>query len=331
MSINQTPYNVPIAHRFRRLRNNETLRKMVQEHHLSLDDLITPLFVIEGSDIKVEADAMPDIYRYSIDRLSEALDEFIALKLFKLLIFGIPDQKDHMGSSAYDGEGIVQKAVRFIKAYHTDFYVITDICLCQYTDHGHCGILDDHSVILNDETLPLLRKIALSHVEAGADMVAPSDMMDGRIGAIRHALDTNGYTYVPIMSYAIKYHSNYYGPFRMIADSSPKSGSRSSYQMDYHNRKETVSIANASIAQGADLIMVKPAMLYLDIVHELSQNIDKPLVVYNVSGEYAMMCQSIQSGYVSEAIIYETMIGFKRAGAHLIITYFSKWLAKHGL
>lgn len=331
MSIEKVTYNIPVSHRFRRLRSDETLRKMVQEHHLSVEDLITPLFVTEGLDIKTEASAMPDIYRYSIDRLSEALDELIALKLFKVLIFGIPEHKDPMGTAAYDAEGIVQKAVRFIKAYHPDFYVITDICLCQYTDHGHCGVLDEQGRIINDDSLLLLSKIALSHVEAGADMVAPSDMMDGRIGAIRHTLDSNGYTYLPIMSYALKYHSSYYGPFRMIADSRPKSGSRKSYQMDFHNRKETVSIAHASITQGADLIMVKPAMLYLDIVHELSESIDKPLVVYNVSGEYAMMCQSIEAGIVSDAIIYETMIGFKRAGAKLIITYFSKWLAKYVL
>lgn len=320
-----------VAHRFRRLRENDILRRIVRENHLMIDDLITPIFVVEGENIKSSTDAMPEVFRYSLDRLHEELDELLRLGLHQVLLFGVPSQKDALGTGAYDSEGIVQRAIRLVKNHSPKFFVITDVCLCQYTDHGHCGVLTDLGVIENDATLPLIAKTALSHVRAGADMVAPSDMMDGRIGAIRALLDEEGYTYVPILSYAIKYHSSYYGPFRAIADSSPKQGSRSSYQMDFHNNKDVVDVANASIAQGADLIMVKPAMMYLDVLHTLSETVSKPLVVYNVSGEYALINEGIKKGIVNETIVYETMIGFKRAGAKLIITYFSKMIAEKWL
>lgn len=314
--------------RFRRLRSNDRIRRMVSEFTLQLDDFITPIFVTEGLDVKTNTKAMPDFYTYSLDRLHEELDELASLGLKQIILFGVPSQKDSMGTQAYDPHGIVQKAVKFIKSYDSDFYVITDVCLCQYTDHGHCGILDDSGTLLNDQTVSLLSKIALSHVQAGADMVAPSDMMDGRIAGIRQILDENGYEYTPILAYSLKYCSNYYGPFRAIADSSPKFGSRNSYQMDYHNSKEAIHIAQTDIQQGADLIMVKPAMMYLDIVKSVSDHIAKPVVVYQVSGEYALLDQGIKSGFVSDHILYETMIGFKRAGAKLIITYFSKVLAR---
>lgn len=320
-----------VAHRFRRLRENDLLRRIVRENHLMIDDLITPIFVVEGENIKSSTDAMPEVFRYSLDRLHEELDELLRLGLHQVLLFGVPSQKDALGTGANDSEGIVQRAIRLVKNYSPKFFVITDVCLCQYTDHGHCGVLTDLGVIENDATLPLIAKTALSHVRAGADMVAPSDMMDGRIGAIRALLDEEGYTYVPILSYAIKYHSSYYGPFRAIADSSPKQGNRSSYQMDFHNGKDVVDVANASIAQGADLIMVKPAMMYLDVLHTLSETVSKPLVVYNVSGEYALINEGIKKGIVNETIVYETMIGFKRAGAKLIITYFSKMIAEKWL
>jgi porphobilinogen synthase len=324
-------YTCDVKHRFRRLRENDNLRKMVRENHLSIDDLITPIFVVEGQNIKSSTEAMPEVYRYSLDRLHEELDKLLHLGLHQVLLFGIPEQKDSIGSCAYDENGIVQKAIRYVKSYSPKFYVITDVCLCQYTDHGHCGVLTDSGCVDNDPTVTLLAKVALSHVESGADMVAPSDMMDGRIGAIRQSLDSNGFANVPIMSYAIKYHSSYYGPFRAVADSSPKQGSRSSYQMDFHNSKDVTDVARASTDQGADLIIVKPAMMYLDILHELNEAIKKPLVVYNVSGEYALLYQGIKSGIVSESIVYETMIGFKRAGAKLIITYFSKLIAEKWL
>lgn len=317
--------------RFRRLRMQDELRNSIKENHLLKSDLITPIFVIEGENIKNATDAMPDLYRYSLDRLEEELTELRDRGLFKILLFGVPDHKDARGTMAYAAEGIVQKAIKQIKAFDARFYIITDICLCQYTDHGHCGILDDLGEVVNDESAKLMAAIALSHVHAGADMVAPSDMMDGRIAAIRERLDAEGFTYIPILSYSLKYCSNYYGPFRAIADSKPQFGSRDHYQMDYHNSRQALEIANEDLAQGADLIMVKPAMLYLDIVKTIRQSISAPVVVYNVSGEYALLLKGIEQGLVNEAIVYETMIGFKRAGADLIITYFSKWLVDKNL
>lgn len=312
--------------RFRKYRIQDTLRQSIRENTLKLEDLITPVFVIEGENIKTATEAMPDLYRYSLDRLPEELETLRSLGLFKIILFGVPKIKDAVGSQAYDDKGIVQEAIRMIKSFDARFYVITDICLCQYTDHGHCGVIDQMGEVVNDPSVELICRIALSHAKAGADMVAPSDMMDGRIAGIRHILDNHGYEYLPIMSYSLKYCSNYYGPFRAIADSKPQFGSRDHYQMDYHNSRNAADVAKEDIAQGADLIMVKPAMVYLDIVSKIRAAVNTPVVVYNVSGEYALLSQGIKSGMVSENIIYETMIGFKRAGADLIITYFSKEL-----
>lgn len=317
--------------RFRRYRMQDTLRQSIRENTLSKEELITPVFVIEGENIKTATEAMPDLYRYSLDRLPEELETLIELGLFKIILFGVPKLKDAMGSQAYDEEGIVQKAIRMIKAYDSRFYIITDICLCQYTDHGHCGVINAFGEVENDQSVDLISRIALSHASAGADMVAPSDMMDGRIAGIRKILDDNGFVYLPILSYSLKYCSNYYGPFRAIADSKPQFGSRDHYQMDYHNSRNAADVAREDIAQGADLVMVKPAMVYLDIVHHIRTAVNVPIVVYNVSGEYALLSQGIKSGMVNENIIYETMIGFKRAGADLIITYFSKELVNKWL
>lgn len=317
--------------RFRRLRMQDNLRPLIREHQLSVQDLIYPLFIVEGQGIKHEIPSMPDVYHFSIDQLKFELDELKALGIKTLLLFGVPDSKDPHGHSAYDENGIVQKAVKAIKAYDESFYIITDVCMCAYTDHGHCGILDDQGNVMNDITLEYLAKIALSHVKAGADMVAPSDMMDGRIKAMRTLLDENGFDYTPIMSYSLKYSSNYYGPFRAAADSSPKFGNRKRYQMDYHNKREILEIVNEDIKDGADLIMVKPAMMYLDMIQKVKENCSKPVVAYNVSGEYSLIKQGIASGLVDEAIIYETMIGFKRAGADIIITYFAKEIAQKWL
>jgi porphobilinogen synthase len=304
---------------------------MVQEVSLQKSDLITPIFVMEGENLKIESSAMPDFFTYSLDRLPEELEALKALGLKSVLLFGVPNTKDSIASSAFDPDGIVPRAIKVIKTFDPSFCVITDVCMCQYTDHGHCGILSEDGIILNDETLPYMAKIALSHVEAGADIVAPSDMMDGRIEAIRDVLDDAGFTYIPIMAYSLKFCSNYYGPFRTLADSSPKSGSRDTYQMDYHNAREALDVAYEDIESGADFIMVKPAMMYMDLIHTLKDNIPKPIVCYNVSGEYALIKNGIARGLVNENIIYETLIGFKRAGADLIITYFSKFVAEKWL
>ena len=317
--------------RFRRYRIQDALRVSIRENTLKKEDLITPVFVIEGENVKTATEAMPELYRYSLDRLSEELETLRGLGLFKIILFGVPKVKDAVGSQAYAEDGIVQEAIRVIKKFDARFYVITDICLCQYTDHGHCGVIDQLGEVENDRSVELISQIALSHAKAGADMVAPSDMMDGRIAGIRNILDENGYNYLPIMAYSLKYCSNYYGPFRAIADSKPQFGSRDHYQMDYHNSRGAGDVAREDIAQGADLVMVKPAMIYLDIVSKIREAVNVPVVVYNVSGEYALLAQGIKSGMVNESIIYETMIGFKRAGADLIITYFSKELVEKWL
>lgn len=317
--------------RFRRYRIQDALRVSIRENTLKKEDLITPVFVIEGENVKTATEAMPELYRYSLDRLSEELETLRSLGLFKIILFGVPKVKDAVGSQAYAEDGIVQEAIRVIKKFDARFYVITDICLCQYTDHGHCGVIDQLGEVENDRSVELISQIALSHAKAGADMVAPSDMMDGRIAGIRNILDENGYNYLPIMAYSLKYCSNYYGPFRAIADSKPQFGSRDHYQMDYHNARGAGDVAREDIAQGADLVMVKPAMIYLDIVSKIREAVNVPVVVYNVSGEYALLSQGIKSGMVNESIIYETMIGFKRAGADLIITYFSKELVEKWL
>ena len=316
-----------LTKRPRRLRMNPTLRSMVRETRISADALIYPMFVQEGTQVKDPIEAMPGQYRYSIDTFLDALAEVEASGVKSVLLFGIPDHKDACGSAAYDPNGIVQRALRAAKASFPRLYYITDVCLCEYTSHGHCGILHGHEVD-NDETLEVLAKTALSHVEAGADMVAPSDMMDGRIAAIRRKLDENGHKDTPIMSYAVKYSSAFYGPFREAAGSAPSFGDRKSYQMDFHNRKEALKEAALDVEEGADIIMVKPGLPYLDVLREVTDLVDVPTATYCVSGEYAMIKAAAAAGYVDEAaIVCESAVSLFRAGASLLITYFAKELA----
>ncbi|WP_348665035.1 porphobilinogen synthase [Dubosiella newyorkensis] len=310
-------------YRGRRLRKNKEIRALVRENHVRMDDLIYPIFVQEGEGICAPIESMPGQFQYSIDQLPPLLDEMKKYGVRACLLFGIPAHKDACGSQAYAPEGIIQKAVRAIKAYDPELYVITDVCMCEYTDHGHCGILDEEGVVLNDTTLTYLAKIALSHVEAGADMVAPSDMMDGRVEAIRQVLDENGFADVPILSYAAKYASQFYGPFRDAAHSAPSFSDRKSYQMDPANGKEALREIEADIQEGADAIIIKPAMCYLDILQAAKERFDVPFCVYNVSGEYSMLMQAILNGWIKEDVIEETLVSFKRAGASMIITYFA--------
>lgn len=311
----------------RRLRSNPIIRGMVRETRVSADTLIYPLFIVEGTNIKEEISSMPGQYRYSIDRLGEELDLVMKAGVKSILLFGIPEHKDACGSGAWDAEGIVQKALRYIKANYPLLYCITDVCMCEYTSHGHCGILDGHYVN-NDKTLEVLAKTALSHVQAGADMVAPSDMMDGRIKAIRQILDKNQFVNTPIMSYAVKYSSSFYGPFRDAADSAPAFGDRKSYQMDFHNRREAIREAGLDVQEGADILMVKPGLSYLDIVREVADTYDKPLAVYSVSGEYSMIKAAAAVNYIDEAsIVCESAVAMYRAGADMLITYYAKELA----
>ena len=313
--------------RTRRLRQNGILREMVRNVTINLDQFIYPIFVEEGTNIKEEIPSMPNQYRYSIDMLSGELKELKDLGIKSLLLFGIPKIKDEVGSEAYNDNGIVQEAVRYIKKNFPEFLIVTDVCMCEYTSHGHCGILNGNDVN-NDITLNYLAKIAVSHVKAGADIVAPSDMMDGRIQAIREALDKNGYINTPIMAYSVKYASSYYGPFRDAADSAPSFGDRKTYQMDFRSSKEYFREVEADIAEGADFIMVKPALAYLDVVQAIS-NIDLPVVAYNVSGEYSMVKAAAQNGWINEkGIVMENMFAMKRAGVDIIITYHAKDIAK---
>lgn len=316
-----------LTQRPRRLRSNPVIRGMVRETRVSADTLIYPLFVVEGENIKEEIGSMPGQYRYSIDRIGEELDKVSLAGVKSILLFGIPKHKDACGSSAWDSEGIVQQALRYIKANYPLLYCITDVCMCEYTSHGHCGILHGKEVD-NDATLEVLAKTALSHVQAGADMVAPSDMMDGRIAAIRSTLDANHFENTPIMSYAVKYASSFYGPFRDAAGSAPEFGDRKGYQMDYHNRREAVREAGLDYAEGADILMVKPALSYLDIVREVADTYNKPLAAYSVSGEYAMIKAAAAAGYIDEAsIVCESAIAVYRAGADMLISYYAKELA----
>lgn len=307
--------------RFRRLRQNENIRTLVRETEVLRTDLIYPMFVIEGENIKEPVESMPGIYQWSIDRIDEELDRVVNAGILGILLFGIPAHKDECGSEAYDDDGVTQKCIRHIKEKYPSLLVISDICLCEYTSHGHCGLIKD-GVILNDETLPLLAKAALSTVKAGADMVAPSDMMDGRIGYIRDYLDENGYKNTPIMAYSAKFASAFYGPFRDAAHSAPQFGDRKSYQMDPANGREAVRECLADIDEGADIIMVKPALAYLDILKEVREITDMPLCTYNVSGEYAMVKAAAQNGWIDEKrIVMEELTAMKRAGAKMIITY----------
>ena len=317
-----------LIQRPRRLRGSENLRKMVRETRMDKSSLIYPLFVKEGTGIEEEIPSMEGQFRYSVDRLPFELERLQNAGVNSIMLFGIPDHKDEVGSGAYDPNGIVQKALREAKKQFPDMYYITDVCMCEYTSHGHCGVLCGHDVN-NDATLELLAKTAVSHVEAGADMVAPSDMMDGRVRAIREALDANGHYGAPIMSYAVKYASAFYGPFRDAAGSAPSFGDRKSYQMDFHNRREGMKEALTDVEEGADIIMVKPAMSYLDMVSEVSKAVNVPVATYSVSGEYAMVKAATKMGWIDEErIMCEMAVSAYRAGAQIYLTYYAKELAK---
>jgi porphobilinogen synthase len=316
------------AQRPRRLRRSETLRRMVRETELSASHFVYPLFVVPGRGVRHEIPSMPGNYHWSLDCLPAEIESIAELGVPAVLLFGLPPGKDEVGSGAYDEHGIVQEAVRVIKRTVPEMFVVTDVCLCEYTSHGHCGMLRDGEVD-NDATLPLLARTALSHVEAGADMVAPSDMMDGRVAAIRRALDESGHGMAPIMSYAAKYASAFYGPFREAADSAPQSGDRRGYQMDPPNVREALREVALDVQEGADIVMVKPAMAYLDIVRRIRDEYDLPVCAYNVSGEYAMVKAAAARGWIDgERMMKEVLTCIKRAGADLIITYFAKDFAR---
>ena len=317
--------------RLRRLRRTESLRALIRETRVDIGDLVYPLFAVKGKGVKQEITSMPGIFRFSTDQLSKEAEEIAKLGIPAVLLFGIPEHKDELGSSAYHPEGIIQQAIRSIKQSVPDLLVITDVCLCEYTSHGHCGAVVN-GYIDNDQTLPLLARTALSHAEAGADIVAPSDMMDGRVRAIRETLDEKGFQHIPIFSYAAKYASAFYGPFREAAESTPQFGDRRSYQMDPPNVREALREVEQDIAEGADIIMVKPALAYLDIIRRVRDTFNCPLAAYNVSGEYAMVKAATQRGWLDEKqIILEILTAIKRAGADIIITYHAKeaaaWLS----
>ncbi|MGX9135437.1 porphobilinogen synthase [Rummeliibacillus sp. JY-2-4R] len=311
--------------RHRRLRSSANMRAMVKETYLHKEDFIYPIFVIDGENIKTPVNSMPGVYQFSIDRLSEEMDEVVALGIPSVILFGIPAEKDEVGTQAFHDHGIVQEATRFVKENYPDIIVIADTCLCEFTSHGHCGVVSEDHKILNDPSLDLLAKTAVSQAQAGADIIAPSNMMDGFVAAIRKGLDDAGFEDVPIMSYAVKYASAYYGPFREAADGAPKFGDRKTYQMDPSNRLEAMREATSDVEEGADFLIVKPALSYLDIVRDVRNNYDLPVVAYNVSGEYAMVKAAAINGWVDEKqIVLETLTSIKRAGADLIITYHAK-------
>lgn len=308
-------------YRFRRLRRDERIRSMMQETRLHPKNFIYPVFVTEGEKIKNPVASMPGVFQYSVDRLDEILEQVKEAAIGGIMLFGIPQHKDPQGSQAYAADGVTRRAVRFIKEHYPAIYIVVDVCLCEYTSHGHCGMVCGNE-ILNDETLPYLVKMAVSLVEAGADMVAPSDMMDGRIAAIRKGLDEAGFTQVPIMAYSAKFASAYYGPFREAAHSAPEFGDRRSYQMDCANGQEALREIGADIEEGADIVMVKPALAYLDVLREAALTFDMPLAVYNVSGEYAMVKAAVANGWIDERrVVMENLTAMKRAGARVIITY----------
>lgn len=314
--------------RTRRLRSSEQMRALVRENYLHISDFVYPLFIIEGENIKNPVNSMPGIYQYSLDRLGEEMDRVSKAGINAVLLFGIPAKKDEVGSGAYDENGITQRAVRYIKKNYPDIIVIVDVCLCEYTSHGHCGVVHNGE-ILNDATLPLLSKMALTCVQAGADMVAPSDMMDGRVQAIRQTLDKEGFVNTPIMAYSAKFSSAYYGPFRDAAQSAPCFGDRKTYQMDVANGKEAIKEVVLDLEEGADIVMVKPGLAFLDVLKEVSEVADCPIAVYNVSGEYSMVKAAAMNGWIDEKkIVLENMIAMKRAGAKIIITYHALDIAK---
>ena len=318
-----------MLHRPRRLRTNEMVRELARETHITKRGLIYPLFVCEETGVREEIPSLPGQYHYSPDTVCEAVEQLVKTGVNKILLFGIPAHKDELGSSAWDENGVVQQALREIKKNFPQVYCITDVCMCEYTSHGHCGVLDCCTTVNNDKTLELLCKVALSHVRAGADMVAPSDMMDGRVLAIRRALDAEGFTHIPIMAYSAKYASAFYGPFRDAAGSAPSFGDRRSYQMDVHNRKEALKEIDSDVEEGADIVMVKPAMAYMDIIWQAAQRTNLPVAAYSVSGEYAMIESAAKAGLVDrDKIIGEVAVGVFRAGANILITYHAKDIAR---
>lgn len=316
--------------RMRRLRVSPAMRSMVRENHVRIDELVYPIFVMEGQGLCQPVDSMPGICQYSVDRLSEELDRVTEAGILAVLLFGIPKHKDEVGSGAYDDQGIVQQAIRTIKSQkkYQDLIVIADVCLCEYTSHGHCGLVKE-GIILNDETLPLLSKTAVSYAKAGADIIAPSDMMDSRVRAIRTALDENGFVQIPIMAYSAKFASAFYGPFRDAAHSAPGFGDRKTYQMDPANGREAMREVEEDLLEGADLIIAKPAMAYMDIIRDITTKYNVPVAAYNVSGEYSMVKAAAAKGWIDEKkIVMEIMTGLKRAGANMIITYHALDVAK---
>jgi porphobilinogen synthase len=319
--------------RHRRLRQNATMRSLVRENFIRLEDFIYPIFVIEGNNIKNEISSMPGIYQFSLDRLSEEMDEVASLGIKSVLLFGIPVEKDECGTGAFHDHGIVQEATRFIKKNYPEILVVADTCLCEYTSHGHCGMIEGDQV-LNDPSLKVLTDSAVSQAKAGADIIAPSNMMDGFVAAIRQGLDEAGFAHIPIMSYAVKYASAFYGPFRDAADSTPQFGDRKTYQMDPANRLEAFREAQSDLEEGADFLIVKPGMPYLDIVRDVRNEFHVPVVTYNVSGEYSMVKAAAANGWIDEkSVVMEMLTGMKRAGADLIITYHAKdaarWLSEN--
>lgn len=315
--------------RHRRLRRTANMRDIVRETHLHKEDLIYPIFVVEKDDVRKEVPSMKGVYQISLNLLEEELDEVADLGIKSVIFFGVPNEKDEVGSGAYHDHGVVQEACRLSKKHHPELLVILDTCLCEYTDHGHCGLIDpDTEDVDNDSTLPLLVRTAVSQARAGADIIAPSNMMDGFVAEIRKGLDENGFSHIPIMSYGIKYASKFYGPFRDAAESTPSFGDRRTYQMDPANRLEALRELESDEIEGADMMIVKPALSYLDIIRDVRNSSDLPVVAYNVSGEYAMTRTAIDMGLVDEEVIIEQMVSMKRAGADLIITYFAKDICK---
>lgn len=310
--------------RHRRLRQNAAMRALVKETYLQKEDLIYPLFIIEGENIKNPVSSMPGVFQLSLDNLAAEVDEIVELGIRAVLLFGIPKEKDAVGTGAFHDHGIVQKATRLIKERHPALLVVADTCLCEFTDHGHCGVIEGDQV-LNDPSLDVLARTAISQAKAGADIIAPSNMMDGFVTAIRAGLDSAGFQHIPIMSYAVKYASSYYGPFREAAEGAPQFGDRKTYQMDPSNRMEAIREATSDVEEGADFLIVKPALAYMDIIRDVKNSFPLPVVAYNVSGEYSMVKAAAQNGWIDEkAVVMETLLGMKRAGSDLIITYHAK-------
>lgn len=323
--------NIDLKVRPRRLRNSKILRSLVSETKVDLDDLVYPLFIKSGRNIKIEIDSMPGIYQFSKDTVLDEIEELLKLKINKFILFGIPKEKDDYGSDSFADDGVVQTALRDIKKRFPNVFLITDVCFCEFTSHGHCGIIKNDSLD-NDITLEYIQKQVVSHAKAGADMVAPSGMIDGSVKYIRKALDANGFSSLPILSYSVKFASSFYSPFREAAESAPKYGNRKNYQMDFKNSKEAIKEVQLDISEGADIVMVKPAMVYLDIIKNIKKIVNVPIAAYNVSGEYSMVKAAAKMGWINEdKIMNEILFSIKRAGADIIITYFAKDFAKSKL